>query len=59
MGTVPEFIFNIFSLSCSQIPDHIPKPDYYSMDGTPVSEQNSRQQNQGEALAPHLTHGTS
>ena len=26
-----------------QIPDNVPKPDYYSMGGTPVSEQNLAQ----------------
>ena len=31
-----------------QIPDHIPKPDYY-VDGNPISEVESRQQHSGAA----------
>lgn len=34
--------------SSSQIPDHIPKPDYYAT-GYPASEMESRQQHQGES----------
>lgn len=33
-------------VSCPQVPDHIPKPDYYD-DGIPTAEQESRQQASG------------